>query len=184
MTKRALILLAQGFEEIEAITPLDVFRRGGIDAISASITPDKTVPSARNIKIIADKFIDEIMEEKFDLIYLPGGLDGTENLSKDARVIELLKKQLEEKRIVAAICAAPTILDKHGLSKNKKLTCYPSCKDWIKKSIVIDENIVYDDYIYTSQGPGTAFEFSLFLLGVLIGEDKKEEISKAMLFKR
>ena len=183
MSKRALILLAPGFEEIEAITPLDVFRRGGIDAISASITEDKAVASARNIKIVADKFIDEIMDENFDLIYLPGGLDGTENLSKDERVIKLLKRQLEEKRIVAAICAAPTILDKHELSKGKKLTCYPTCQDWIKKSTVIDEKIVYDECIYTSQGPGTAFEFSLFLLGVLLGEDKKEEIAKAMLFK-
>ncbi len=184
MSKRALILLAPGFEEIEAITPLDVFRRAGVDAISASITKEKAVPSARNIKIVADKNIDEIITEDFDLIYLPGGLDGTKNLSQDERVIKLLKRQLEQQRLIAAICAAPTILDEHGISEGKKLTCYPSCQDWIKKSTVINEKIVYDNYIYTSQGPGTALEFSLFLLGVLLGEEKKKEIADAMLFNR
>ncbi len=179
---KAIVLLAPGFEEIEAVTPLDVLRRASIDVKSVSLS-EEPVPSARGVKIIADTTIDKVMEEDLDLIYLPGGLDGTENLFKDERVRKLLTRQINSKKLIAAICAAPTILERYGLSDGKRLTCYPTCSSNIKNALFIDSNIVEDDNILTSKGPGTALEFSLFLIEKLMGPDKRTDISEAMLFK-
>ncbi len=180
MGKRAVILLAPGYEELEAVAVVDILRRAGIDALLAGLTSDP-VPSARNVRIIPDCTIEQASAEEFDLIVLPGGLDGTERLKKEPLVREMLKKQLDQGRYVGAICAAPTILDEHGFSAGSTITCHPVCQQVLKRSTLSQERVVRDGQIITSQGPGTALEFALKLVEVLEGRAKMEEVNRGVL---
>jgi len=141
------------------------------------------VPSARDVKIIPDAVLDEVMDQEFDLIVLPGGLEGTERLAGDSRVEEILKKQLEKGRGIGAICAAPTVLEKSGLATGKKLTCHPICQKEIRKALLKKDRVVQDGVIITSQAPGTAMEFAFRLVEFLEGPEKVEEVNKGVLAK-
>ena len=182
MEKKAVIILAPGYEELEAVAVIDMLRRAGITIKIAGVD-EGPVPSARDVKIIPDCTIDEIKDETFDLIVLPGGIDSTERLAKDERVLGMLKKQLDDKRLVGAICAAPTVLDRHGLSKDKTITCHPICQEAVKNSRLSQDRVVSDGLIITSQGPGTAIEFALRLVETLVGTEKMHEVNKGVLAK-
>nr|HDN00823.1 DJ-1/PfpI family protein [Deltaproteobacteria bacterium] len=178
--KRILVLLAPGFEELEAIAVIDILRRAGLEVISAGTIPGP-ITSARNVSVLPDKFFDEVKEEDFDFIVLPGGLEGTENLAEDRRVIKMLKNQLVSGRGVGAICAAPTILDRHDLARGKTITCHPTCRAAIQKARFSEDRVVRDGHLVTSQGPGTAVEFALKLVEVLIGRDKMLDVNSGLL---
>lgn len=178
--KRILILLAPGYEELEAVAVIDILRRAGLQVIAAG-TVSGPVPSARDVMIVPDKTLDEVMDERFDLIVLPGGLDATESLANDARVIDLLKKQIGGGRFVGAICAAPTILDRHGLARDKIVTCHPVCRASIKEARLAEDQVVQDGLLITSQGPGTAIEFGLKLVDLLAGREKMQEVGHGLL---
>ncbi len=178
--KRILVLLAPGFEELEAVAVIDILRRAGIEVISAG-TISGPISSARNVVILPDKLLDEVTKEAFDLIVLPGGLDGTENLAKDQRVVKMLQKQLGSGRAVGAICAAPTVLDRYGLAQGKTITCHPTCRDAIQKAKLSEDRVVRDGLLVTSQGPGTAIEFALNLVELLMGKDKMLDVNAGVL---
>jgi protein deglycase len=178
--KRILVLLAPGFEELEAVAVIDILRRAGMYVISAGTTAGP-ISSARNISILPDKLLDEVAEQTFDLIVLPGGLDGTENLAKDQRVVKMLQEQLGSGRAVGAICAAPTVLDRYGLARGKTITCHPTCRDAIKKAKLSEDRVVRDGLIVTSQGPGTAIEFALNLVELLMGKDRMLDVNAGVL---
>ena len=178
--KRILVLLAPGFEELEAVAVIDILRRAGLEVISAG-TISGPITSARNVAILPDKLLDEVTEDVFDLIVLPGGLDGTENLAKDQRVIKMLQKQLGSGRAIGAICAAPTILDRHGLAQGKTITCHPTCREAIQKARLSEDRVVLDGLLVTSQGPGTAIEFALNLVELLMGRDKMLDVNAGVL---
>lgn len=178
--KRILVLLAPGFEELEAVAVIDILRRAGIDVISAG-TISGPISSAHNISILPDKLIDEVTEEVFDLIVLPGGLDGTENLARDQRVVKMLQKQLDSGRAVGSICAAPTVLDRYGLAQGKTITCHPTCRGAIQKAKLSEDRVVRDGLLVTSQGPGTAIEFALNLVELLMGKDKMLDVNAGVL---
>ncbi len=179
--KRVLVLLAPGYEELEAVAVIDILRRAGIEVTVAGLA-EGPVPSARDVKIVPDKHIDDILDQTFDLIVLPGGIDGTENLSKDERVVKILKDQLASGRAIGAICAAPaTILHRHGLSAGKKITCHPVCQDAVKQADLSQERVVQDGLLVTSQAPGTALEFALRLVELLAGKEKMLEVNKGVL---
>ncbi len=180
--KRVLLLLAPGYEELEAVTVVDILRRAGIEVVMAGLEKGP-VPSARDVKIIPDAVLDEVMDQEFDLIVLPGGLEGTERLAGDSRVEEILKKQLEKGRGIGAICAAPTVLEKSGLATGKKLTCHPICQKEIRKALLKKDRVVQDGVIITSQAPGTAMEFAFRLVEFLEGPEKVEEVNKGVLAK-
>ncbi len=180
--KRVLLLLAPGYEELEAVTVVDILRRAGIEVVMAGLETGP-VPSARDVKIIPDAVLDEVMDQEFDLIVLPGGLEGTERLAGDSRVEEILKKQLEKGRGIGAICAAPTVLEKSGLATGKKLTCHPICQKEIRKALLKKDRVVQDGVIITSQAPGTAMEFAFRLVEFLEGPEKVEEVNKGVLAK-
>ncbi len=182
MSKKAMIILAPGYEELEAVAVIDMLRRAGIDIKVVGIT-EGPIPSARDVKIVPDCTLDEVKDEQFDLIVLPGGLDSTEQLAKDERVVNMLKKQLDENRLVGAICAAPTVLDRHGLSKDKTITCHPVCQEAVKNSKLSQQRVVTDGLLITSQGPGTALEFALRLVERLAGTEKMHEVNKGVLAK-
>ncbi len=180
MSKKAVIILAPGYEELEAVAVVDILRRAGIDIKIAGLD-SAPVPSARDVKIVPDTTLDEIRDERFDLVILPGGLDSTETLAKDERVVDMLKRQLQGGRMVGAICAAPTVLDRHGLSKGRQITCHPVCRQAVKNSNLSQDRVVEDGLLVTSQAPGTALEFALRLVERLEGSEKMEEVNKGIL---
>ncbi len=174
------ILLADGFEEIEAVAVIDILRRANLDVLIVGLSKEP-VSSARNVKIVPDVSIDDVDPSTLDLVVLPGGLGGVENLKKDPRVERLIKGVAEKGKFIGAICAAPTALAKFGILEGKKATVYPSLKDDIKNAIYVDNRVVEDSNIITSQGPGTAFDFGLKLVEKLLGREKAKEVAEKML---
>ncbi|MCS6875782.1 MAG: DJ-1/PfpI family protein [Aquificaceae bacterium] len=178
--RRVAIILAEGFEEVEAVAPIDVLRRAGVEVVIAGLTPDP-VPSARNVKIVPDTTVDSLNSEELDLIILPGGAGGVEKLKQDPRVEKLVKAMEEKKKLIGAICAAPTALAKFGVLQGRKATVYPSLIEDIKPAQFVDSPVVEDQNIVTSQGPGTALLFGLKLAERLVGKDKAQEVAGRML---
>ncbi len=178
--KKVAIILAEGFEEIEAVAVIDILRRAGVDLLIAGLSKEP-VSSARNVRIIPDVSIDELDPQDLDMVILPGGMGGVERLKGDPRVERLIKEVRQKGRYVSAICAAPTALAKFGLLEGKKATVYPSLKEEIKPASYVDESVVEDARIITSQGPGTAFLFGLKLVEKLLGKEKAQEVAQRML---
>lgn len=178
--KKILVPLADGVEMIEALSIVDVFRRAGAQVDTASVN-ERVITSSHNVKIEADKLIDECVQEEYDLVAVPGGLPGVENLSKSKTLIDILIRQNNAQKLYGAICAAPAVvLEKHGLLAGKKATCHPMFLSHLQSEEYGGENVVLDGNCVTSRGAGTAVEFSLALLGELMGEDKKKEVAKGM----
>ncbi len=184
MGKKALIAVADGIEELEAITIIDCLGRAGADLTIASVQ-NRQIVTSRKVKIIADYLITDCTSETYDLIALPGGMPGAEHLAGSKELVEMLKKQKESGRLYAAICASPAIVfEYHGLLADKKATCYPAMAERLKNKQAINQRLVVDGNCITSQGPGTALEFSLKLVELLFGRQKSDELSQAMLVKQ
>ncbi|EFA81809.1 hypothetical protein PPL_05804, partial [Heterostelium album PN500] len=183
MDKLVLVPIADGSEEMELSIIIDVLRRAGAKVTVASVSSNLQIDGSRHIKIVADQLIENIDNNiQWDLIALPGGMPGASNLSECNKLIELLKKQKAEHKLLAAICASPAVvLNKHSLLGNEA-TCYPA-KNYIDQlgSKYIDQRVVVDRNIITSQGPATSFEFVLELVNQLYGPDKKSELAKQLV---
>jgi len=181
MLKTALVILAEGFEEVEAIAPVDVLRRAGVRVTMAGLA-DRLVKSSRHIGIEADILLRDLVEMP-DAVILPGGIPGATNLACSEEVAELVKKMNAAGKIVAAICAAPAaVLAPLGILDGKKATCYPGCEsDFSGKTIHSKERVVVDGNIITSQGPGTALEFALVIAGRLVGQEMADTVRGKML---
>jgi 4-methyl-5(b-hydroxyethyl)-thiazole monophosphate biosynthesis len=179
MAKNVLVAIADGTEELEAVTIVDVLRRAGAEVTVAAVAKPAVVCS-RSVKITADVLISDCKDSEYDLIVLPGGLGGAEHLRDCAELIEMLKLQRVSGRLYAAICASPAVvLLPHGLLEGRKATCYPSPNlDMPDRK---DDNVVVDGNCITSQGPATALEFSLRLVVLLFGRAKHNEVARAML---
>jgi len=180
--KTAIVILAPGFEEIETITIVDLLRRADINVTTASIS-EKEITGSHDIIINADVLLKDYSKHDFDIVILPGG-PGANKLKKSKTVIDLLKKQSNEKKWIAAICAAPTVLEKAGLTTGKKITSYPSEKEVFINSDYKTDNVVQDGNIITSRAAGTAIEFSLYLIRILCDEKKAKEIAAKILFQK
>ena len=181
MSKKVLVPIADGTEELEAVTLIDVLRRADISVTVASVA-EQQITASRGVKIVADCLITDCVDETFDLVVLPGGIPGAENL-RDSRPLEqILKRQADEKRMIGAICASPAVvLASHGLVKNKRATCYPSFVDQLSGAENVQEAVVVDGLCVTSQGPGTALPFALKLVELLAGEKVSKDVAAAML---
>ena len=168
MAKKALIILAEGFEEIEAITAIDILRRAQIETVAAGLN-NKIIRGSHGIKINADVLLDEFKADT-DALLLPGGSPGAENLAKSAKVASLINKMFKKGSIIGAICAAPAlVLEPTGILKHKKATCYPGMENLFSAEVRFSqEAVVCDGNIITSRGPGTALAFSLKLVEMLI----------------
>jgi len=177
---KVLIPLADGFEEIEALAVVDILRRAEIEVVLAGLH-EGAVRSARNINIIPDATLDSINAAAFDMIILPGGQPGTDNLNSDPRIHELLKEFDAREKLIGAICAAPIILASAGLLAGKHATSYPSYVNRLEGACYEDRQVVCDDRIITSQGAGTAISFGLEIVGRLVDRKKAAEIAAAML---
>lgn len=178
--KKVLVLLADGFEEVEALSVVDVLRRGNIDCKMCSIE-DVYVRGTHDIIVKSDCNVKDIYNENYDGVVLPGGLPGAENLKVDC-VKELVTKMNEEKKIIAAICAAPETLEYFNILKGKKCTSYPGfIKEKDRVNYVENEIVVVDDNIITSRGPATVLTFALTILKELGCINEVEDIKEEML---
>lgn len=177
---KVLLPLATGFEEIEAITIVDILRRAGVEVVMGSLE-GLHVKGAHGIEVIADTLLCELESKDFDMIVLPGGLPGATNLAKDTKVLALLQDFDKDKKHIAAICAAPLALKSAGVLKNH-YTCYPSFETNIAHQGYSDtSSVVCDANITTSKGPSTAMEFTLKLVEILCGEEMAQKLSKDLL---
>ncbi len=176
-----LTILAPGFEEIEAVSVIDLLRRAGIDVTVCGLN-ETEVTGAHDITITCDDLLEGVPVDDFDCLFLPGGQPGTNNLKKDERVINLVQHFFKQQKLITAICAAPTVLHAAGILQGKKVTSYPSEKNVFTDSTYIEENVVQDGKIITSRGVGTAIEFGLYLVGELKGEDVKSAHSGRILW--
>jgi 4-methyl-5(b-hydroxyethyl)-thiazole monophosphate biosynthesis len=180
--KKICIPLADGFEEIEAVTLIDVLRRAGFSVKTCGLNGLQTHGS-HNITVIADMTIDQAFDDAWDLVVLPGGMPGASNLRDDARVGSLLKKTATCGGYVGAICAAPIALAHFGLVKGIKATSYPGFSEQMPDALYSEDRVVYDRKVLTSRGPGTAMEFALFIIETLADRSKAEELKKQMLLR-
>ena len=181
MAKKILVPLAEGFEMIEALSVVDVFRRAGADVDLAAIGDTLLVKSSHNVQVMADSLLFDCKEKNYDLIVLPGGIPGAENLKNSPVLAELLHKQNDEGKLYGAICASPAVvLQHHGLLQGKKATCHPFFADQLNVQEKAGESVVIDKNCVTGRGAGTSIEFALELVGLLLGEAKKSEVAKGM----
>lgn len=180
--KRMLVPLAPGFEEIEALAVVDILRRAGVEVTTAG-TVEGPVEGRNGIRILPDTTMDEVTASGFDMIVLPGGAKGTENLKSDPRVKAAVRELFESGKFTTAICAAPTVLSAVGVTKGRRVTSHPSVRGELTSERVLDERVVVDGNIVTSQGPGTAVEFAFMLVELLVGEEKAREVNKGVLAK-
>ena len=177
---RVLVPLAEGCEEMEAVIIIDTFRRARWDVVAVGLKPG-VVTASRGVKLVPDATWDSIDASTFDLIVLPGGGGGTENLMNDGRVLATLRDFCERGKIVAAICAAPQVLQKAGVIDGRKITCYPGVAAKITRATRVDDVVVEDGNIITSQGPGTSFAFALAIIARVDGDGKAREVGSGML---
>ncbi len=188
MPKKVLVPIANGTEEIEAVTIIDGLRRANADVTVASVEEEFQITASRGVKLVADRWIADCAHEKngnpipYDLIALPGGMPGAEHLRDSEALTTLLKQQQREGRLYAAICAAPVVvLQHHGLLAGRRATCHPAFAAKLENDEAIDQRVVVDGLCITSRGPGTALEFTLKLVELLYNAQKAREIGKHML---
>ncbi|NLO69644.1 MAG: DJ-1 family protein [Porphyromonadaceae bacterium] len=179
--KQVFIFLATGFEEIEAIAPIDVLRRAELNVITVSISESRKVEGAHGIKVEADQLFSETKFGENDYYILPGGLDGMLNLSSHEGVNELLKKQHSEGKQLAAICASPSVLGKLGILEGKEAVCYPGFEENLKGATISKLPVVEDGNVITGKGPGVAIEFALKIVETLKGKEVADEVAAGMM---
>ncbi len=177
---KVLMPLAAGFEEIEALTIVDVLRRAEIEVVIAGLMPGP-VSGAHAISVVPDTMIDTVHPDSFDMIVLPGGQPGTDNLNANTSVHALLKEFAAKNKLIGAICAAPIVLAAAGLLSGKRVTCYPSYIERLSGGIYEDAAVVSDGTIITSQGPATSIEFGLAIVARLTSQTTSAGISRSML---
>ncbi|XP_042231474.1 Parkinson disease protein 7-like [Homarus americanus] len=187
-SKTAIVLLAEGAEEMEAVITIDTLggRIGGVTVTVAGLTGAAPVCCSRDVVIQPDASLDDaVTKGPYDAVVLPGGLKGSESLAQSSAVKSILAEQEKAGRVIGAICAAPALaLTAHGIGEGKRVTCYPALKDKLLNSgkhTFQEERVVVDGQLITSQGPGTAFDFALALVEKLMGTEKREATAKPML---
>ncbi len=178
--KSIAVLLAPGFEEIEAVTIIDVLRRADLQVTVAGLQ-EGPVTGSHEITIASDTSLDRIRPDAFDMVVLPGGLPGTYHLRDDPRVIGFLREMAGAGKHTCAICAAPVVLKAADLVAGKAVTSHPALREEMQGLDYREDRVVVDGKVVTSRGPGTALEFSLELVRILAGPDKARELAGAML---
>jgi 4-methyl-5(b-hydroxyethyl)-thiazole monophosphate biosynthesis len=179
---KALVLIANGSEEVETLFPVDVLRRAGVLVDLTSIN-EKIVVCSRNVSVVADKLFCEVNPLEYDVVVVPGGLNGSKNISNDEVVVKAISLMMEKGKLIASICAAPAlVLAKHNLIKGRKATCYPGMEDLLYDAQPVTDKAVTDGHFTTSRGLGTAIEFSLELISLLEGQEVAKNVAKSVVF--
>ncbi len=178
--KTALVLFADGSEELEAVTVINIMRRGGVNVTVAGLHGG-VLRGARGTMLQPDTTLDDALIHSYDMVVLPGGQPGANNLKADARVIKLVQQMAANGRYVSAICAAPAVLATAGLLEGKRATSFPGALDPFANVSRQTQAVVEDGKLITSRGPGTAMDFALTLLERLTGKAKRDEVEKALV---
>lgn len=181
--KQAVMLFAEGYEEVEALMTVDLLKRGGVGVTMASITDERMVRGSHDIRVAMDATLEEVDLGGMDAILIPGGLQGTQNLGKDAATCQALKNMSSAGKVVGAICAAPSVLGACGILQGKRATCYPGFEEKLEGAEFVDEMAVADGNVVTSRGLGTSMEFGFKLLEILVSPEKAQEIREQIVFK-
>ena len=179
--KAVCIFLAEGFEEMEAMFPLDVMRRGGLNVKTVSVTGEKTVVSSHQVPIVADMLFEDLKEEDVEMVVLPGGLPGATNLDAHEGLGKLIMTFAEAGRPLSAICAAPLVYGKRGLLKGKKVTCYPGFEKYLEGAEYTAALVEKDGNFITGKGPGAAMAFSFAIAEKYVGAEKVTELKQGMM---
>ena len=174
-----LVPLAQGCEELEAVTIMDILRRAGIEVVSASLDA-QPVRASRGTVLIADTTLDAALEHSFDMVVLPGGQPGSHHLQADARILALVRDMVTQGRYVAAICAAPSVLATAGVLDGKRATSFPGALDAFPQVQQQSARLVEDGKLITSRGPGTAMDFALTLVERLTSPARRAEVESGL----
>lgn len=176
---RVLVPLAEGCEELEAVTVIDLLRRAGVEVMVAGLA-EGAVKASRGVVMLPDVTLDGVLEQDFDMIVLPGGAGGARRLEEDTRIHRLLQRQAAAGRYIAAICAAPRVLAAAGLLKGRRVTSFPGTLDEAEDVNQVMTAVVMDGGLVTSRGPGTALDFALSLIALLGGENAAREVETAL----
>jgi 4-methyl-5(b-hydroxyethyl)-thiazole monophosphate biosynthesis len=179
---RVLVPLAQGCEELEAVTITDLLTRAGIEVVTAGLDAEP-VKASRGITLVPDTTLDAVMDQAFDMMVLPGGLPGADHLNADPRIHALLKRLNQAGKYTAAICAAPKVLAEVGLLEGRRATSYPGVLDkmYLPQVDVQLERVISDDHVITSRGPGTAMDFALELIEKLSGRETRDRVEQELV---
>jgi 4-methyl-5(b-hydroxyethyl)-thiazole monophosphate biosynthesis len=175
MTRTALIPIADGSEELEAVTVIDLLRRAGVEVTVASLT-GVAVTCSRGVHLVPDCALDTALERDYDALILPGGLPGADYLAADERIIERIRTMDQDRRLICAICAAPKVLARAGVLEGRKATSFPGALEAEGHGPGLDQAVVRDGHIMTSRGPGTAMDFALAIIEALLGPEKRREV--------
>lgn len=181
---KIMVLLAEGFEEVEALTVVDYLRRMDIEVDMITITDERNVKGAHDIEVVTDKELGDLDISKYEGVVIPGGLVGAENLKKNERVIEIVRELNHDNRLVAAICAGPIVLEEAGILGGKSYTCYPGFEDEIGQGNFKDKKVVRDGNMITSKGPALAVDFALEIVNFILGKEAKESLMKDIVYKK
>lgn len=176
----AVILLANGFEEIEAITPIDILRRAGVKVQLLAIGEERIVKGAHDISIAADARLKDVLDDAVDVVITPGGMPGADHLKNSMLVCDYIQRQFNEKAIIASICASPIVLQQAGVIKGKPFTCYPGFEGQVSDGQFQDQRVIVEDQLITAKGPGVSFEFALAILNKLGLNQQAADIKAAM----
>lgn len=180
--KKTAILFAEGYEEVEALTVVDLLRRAKIGCDIVAVKEVDEVTGSHGISVRADRRFSQLTPEEYDGLILPGGLRGVNNLAADERVIDMLRRFHEAGKLTAAICAGPTVLARAGLLEGRKACCYPGMEDQLTGAVASTEAVVEDGSIITSRGLGTAIPFALALVVYFCGERQAQTLAKSIVF--
>lgn len=179
--KHVFAHLAEGFEEVEALAVVDVLRRAEVDVTMVSVTGNLLVTGSHNITVKADVLFEDADYTKADMLFLPGGLPGTNNLEAHKGLITQLENFNAQKQLLAAICAAPSVFGKLNFLQGKKATCYPGFESYLAGADVVTNPAVADGHIVTGKGIGAAFEFSLLLVEKLVSKEVAQNLREKMV---
>ena len=177
---RVLVPLAQGCEELESVTIIDILRRAQVEVVVAGLEVG-SVTASRGVVLMPDTTLDQVLQDDFQMVVLPGGGEGARRLEEDPRIATLLQRLYQEGRYTAAICAAPKVLAAGGLLQDREATAYPGVLDGLPGLRLSSAAVVQDGQIITSRGPGTAMDFALTLVEILCDKDKRDEVEAALV---
>lgn len=178
-----LIPLAEGCEELEAVTLIDLLRRAGITVTTTSLSADIRLTASRQVGLVADTLLDTVLNDEFDMLLLPGGQPGTSHLNADPRIHGLIARLQQDNKFIAAICAAPLVLAESGVLNGKQATCYPGTlnKETWPDIRLSDAPVVIDGKVLTSQGPGTAMDFALTIIELLTDKPTRDQVETGLV---
>ena len=182
--KKVVVFLADGFEEVEGLTAVDLLRRAGAVVETVSVMGKLQIDGAHGIQVEADELFEKAFFDDAELLVLPGGMPGTKYLGDYKPLTDLVTDFYKKGGKVAAICAAPTVLASLGILNGKKATAYPSCMEGLAGAETSLESVVVDENVTTSRGLGTAIDFALSLIGQLLGEERADEIAESVVYSR